>query len=217
MGTLATVSVLILLWTIRVVPTEASSGQKLYEASRVGNLTEVKRLSEGTCEHVNWKQGNNYTSLHLAAEGDHIEVVKYLLACNANIDIQSYIGETALIMATEKGHFNVAKELIENGANLWLKTDAGDTPLVLASRKGFTDIVQLINPYSTIVNTTAKIHTLFVLMIIFAVTVFILVLSLIGVCLYFRYKLRSLQLSSQQHALAFNNDENQEVVHIYEN
>ncbi|CAL4123717.1 unnamed protein product, partial [Meganyctiphanes norvegica] len=245
---LTTVCTSILFWIIIIANTgtnaDASRGQDLLNAAKQGDLDKVKLLAGDACQDVNWRNSFKWTPLGTAAGGNHIDVVKYLISCNSDLNVQAkdaangVEGWTPLMYASEKGNAVVAMVLMQHGADPLMKTSIGETASDIANKMGFRNIAQLIEQYTINKDveqhseeiaelkklveqyngiTSAKIHIQFVLTILIAVVVFILVISLIGVYLYFRYKLRSLQLSSKKHAVIFNNDENQKDVHIYEN
>jgi ankyrin repeat protein len=45
--------------------------------------------------------------LHLAAESEHVEVIRELLSNGANVDIADNDGQTLLHLAAESGHVDV--------------------------------------------------------------------------------------------------------------
>ena len=63
-------------------PPDDASGLKLHQASCRGRLDEVKQLTEEKKLNPLQKDKNNDTALHYAAEGGHLNVIKYLLKKN---------------------------------------------------------------------------------------------------------------------------------------
>ena len=53
-----------------------------------------------------------------AAQEGHLELVKYLIKSQANVNAQTGTGDTALTYACENGHTDVADELLQHGAEL---------------------------------------------------------------------------------------------------
>ncbi|XP_025159696.1 ankyrin repeat domain-containing protein 17 isoform X2 [Harpegnathos saltator] len=83
-----------------------------------------------------------YTPLIKAAQAGHIDVVRYLLNCAAEVEIQSDKGKTALTYACENGHTDIVTLLLTFNANLEHETKEGATPLILACIAGHFDLVQ---------------------------------------------------------------------------
>ena len=53
-----------------------------------------------------------------AAQEGHLELVRYLLEANADVNAQTQTGDTALTYSCENGHTEVAKLLLQYNANL---------------------------------------------------------------------------------------------------
>lgn len=71
-----------------------------------------------------------------AAEGDHLEIVKYLGSYYADPTVRSNCGYTALIFAAEHGNLAMAKYLIEEcRVDINEATNKGKTALVKAAQK----------------------------------------------------------------------------------
>ena len=91
----------------------------LFNAARAGNVANFKRVLEENPElDINWQNPShsNRTSLHMAAENGHHEIVKILLA-HPQIDVNSLNGEegsTALSRACENGKVEVIRLLCED-------------------------------------------------------------------------------------------------------
>jgi ankyrin repeat protein len=75
------------------------------------------------------KDNSGRTTLHSAAEGGHLECIKYLIDKGADIEAKDYGGGTPLHSAAEGGHLECLKYLIGKGADLEAKDSAGKTPL----------------------------------------------------------------------------------------
>ncbi|CAL4172821.1 unnamed protein product, partial [Meganyctiphanes norvegica] len=263
MRSLLTLRYVCLCWTAFVVNTvthvNADTGKALYDASDRGDLDEVKRLTEGKCEDVDKPHGAyNWTPLNIAARENHTQVVKLLLSCKPDVELQSTVGWTALHDAAYYGSLDMINSLIDYGADVNIQDARGRTALhlaVIGNRKeivrtllkhgadtritskavetagdsaekgGFKDISNLIENYSLIQlikneteDTISRLrHSIFVVVISFTLVILTLVSSMIGVSLYFRYKLGSMQHSLDRHAVVFQNEENRQSVHIYEN
>jgi len=81
--------------------------------------------------------------IEASRQGD-FKIVKECIKQNVNINVKTYLKETALLWASIKKHFKVLKLLIENGADVDVKNHWGDTPLLWASFNGGLEIVKLL-------------------------------------------------------------------------
>ncbi|CAL4248549.1 unnamed protein product, partial [Meganyctiphanes norvegica] len=141
----------------------------------------------------------------------------------ANMNLQDIDGETALHEATKKNHNEEVIALLKGGIDATLKTNAGETAEDIAKRNGFTNILTLIKQYTettlsavvmdatTSGTVTSEYHmaepppnTLFAVVICLAVGLSILLIFVLGLCIY-SYKLRSRlqQLSVHRKAIHF--------------
>lgn len=75
------------------------------------------------------------TPLHLAAEAGHKEIVQYLVAVEADIDVNDQIGYEPVHMAALHGHVNCLMILVAMGASLSSKTNDCKLPIHLAAMK----------------------------------------------------------------------------------
>ncbi|XP_015377737.1 PREDICTED: ankyrin repeat domain-containing protein 17-like isoform X3 [Diuraphis noxia] len=97
------------------------------------------------------------TPLMEAAQEGHIDLVRYLLECGADVHAQTTSADTALTYACENGHTDVADLLLQFGANLEHESEGGRTPLMKACRAGHLCTVQfLISKAADINKVTAN-------------------------------------------------------------
>ncbi|XP_062507383.1 E3 ubiquitin-protein ligase MIB1-like isoform X2 [Corticium candelabrum] len=84
---------------------------------------------------VNEKKDDGFTSLHLSALNNHIEVAEVLLEMGkANKDVQNADMETPLHLAVERQHQQIVKLLVRSGAKVNIPDKDGDTSLHEALR-----------------------------------------------------------------------------------
>uniref|UniRef100_A0A0A9WC50 Ankyrin repeat and KH domain-containing protein 1 n=1 Tax=Lygus hesperus TaxID=30085 RepID=A0A0A9WC50_LYGHE len=101
------------------------------------------------------------TPLMEAAQEGHLDLVRYLLEANADVNAQTQTGDTALTYACENGHTEVAKLLLQYGADLEHESEGGRTPLMKACRAGHLCTVKFLLSQNANVNkqTTNNDHT----------------------------------------------------------
>jgi hypothetical protein len=126
-------------WLLRLgasIDLGPNNGQTaLWHASFSGRLPVVKLLVEWGADPVALDHFSS-SSLHVAATGDHPEVVRYLLglpSVKAMINHRDMNGRTALWNACQLGHGDVAGLLLEAGADPTIAdTHQGITPMAVA-------------------------------------------------------------------------------------
>ena len=108
-----------------------------------GNLDEVKALfKSGRMQIENLNQqldSKGNTALHIAADYNHPEIIKYLLDQGASINATNNAGQTTLHLAAKnfdpKGESSALQELLRNrDANVNAQDNEGNTPLHLAAK-----------------------------------------------------------------------------------
>ncbi|XP_066494772.1 B-cell lymphoma 3 protein [Tiliqua scincoides] len=77
-----------------------------------------------------------------AVENNNLEMVELLLQHGANVNAQSYGGNTALHAASGRGLLDALRLLVRNGADGSLKNYHNDTPLMVARNKRVIDILR---------------------------------------------------------------------------
>ena len=106
---LTTIAILIIATTVCAEP--------IHDAATLGDLDLVQaELDKGI--DVNIKDSEyGGTPLHFAAYGGSLNIVKFLLANEADIDVGNNRGWTALFYAAGEGHLDVVEFLIAENAN----------------------------------------------------------------------------------------------------
>ena len=87
--------------------------EEFLDAAKQGNLDKVKtHVNSGIDKEA--KSNRGYTSLHLASDNGHLEIVKYLVEiCCADSEAKSNGGWTALHFASYSGHLEIVRYLVE--------------------------------------------------------------------------------------------------------
>lgn len=75
-----------------------------------------------------------WTPLHYAASTGQLEIARFLLEHQAEVDAPSPNGTTPLMMAARGGHIHVAKILLDAGADVFLKNAIGFNAADFAER-----------------------------------------------------------------------------------
>lgn len=99
-----------------------------------------------------------FTSLHIAAEGGHFEIVNFLLKNNANVNARTDQENTPLHSAAINGHLEVVNALILKGANVNARVLDGCTALHHALERGHEEIANILLKCGTNVNAFDKIY-----------------------------------------------------------
>ena len=69
-------------------------------------------------------------------------MLKYVLKCGADVDIQDSNGWTPLHYACDHGDLEVVKILINDGANLSKFSNTGFYPIHIAAQNNHCDVIQ---------------------------------------------------------------------------
>ncbi len=108
--------------------------QEIINLAKNGDLEQIKVLIKKDPGLKKSKDNRNCTLLHFAANGGHMELVRYLLSEGADINAQDLDGDTPLHWVTYKPKPAVAEILIKNGADLNIKNRNRRTPIFVAVR-----------------------------------------------------------------------------------
>ena len=101
---------------------------------------------------VRAKHIDNWTGLHYAARGGHLEVIQALLSSLQPLDIncRTKSSWSALMIAADKGHQEVCALLVRYGAAIHITNSDGKSAIFLARESGFHEIAQLLTHASSL-------------------------------------------------------------------
>ena len=111
----------------------------IHDDAKNGQLEKIVYLIHKDPSQINRKDADGDTALIRAARNGHLDVVQYLVAQDAKIDMQNNYGHTTL--AACYGHLDVVQYLVGKGANKDAQNNVGDTALICAY-KGHLNTVQ---------------------------------------------------------------------------
>lgn len=112
-------------------PTSTSSGasDEMAQAVQNDDLDKVKALIKADPTLISSTGGGEYAPLVAAAAHNDTDVVEFLLASKADVNVRNEAGMTALYCAVQGGFADVADLLIAHGADLNARNKLGQTPL----------------------------------------------------------------------------------------
>ena len=85
-------------------------------------------------KNKNYRDMENNSNLHIAVKYNSIELVKYFLSKNYNLNNVNEKGQTALHLACELGNEEIINLLVEKGANVDIKDNKGKKPFDILSK-----------------------------------------------------------------------------------
>uniref|UniRef100_A0A7N8XZM4 KN motif and ankyrin repeat domain-containing protein 4-like n=1 Tax=Mastacembelus armatus TaxID=205130 RepID=A0A7N8XZM4_9TELE len=113
-----------------------------------GGMEVVRKLMEMGNINIRSSQ-TGQTALHLAVRHGRDVMVRLLLSCGADINIQDNQGTTALMFASERGHTPIARLLLERSqCDLMLTDKHGRTALSIAQQGSHTDTAALLQAHA---------------------------------------------------------------------
>ena len=116
--------------------------QTILKACRIGDLTllESAMLESPECvDETDNKLG--WTGLYCSVMCGHVDITKFLLQNNADVNLKNRMGETALHQAVECKNLKMAKILLKHRADPNSQQNDGETPLHIAIVKNDHKIV----------------------------------------------------------------------------
>lgn len=134
------------------------SATKLREAVMKRNTQELLIFLTlyDTSKVIDVMDENGFTALIHASVRGHRDIVAYLLANNADVDMATTKGSTALIEASRCGHLEIVDMLLASGADVNKANMHGWTALVCASMHYHEEIVSLLLDKAADANAVTK-------------------------------------------------------------
>lgn len=109
--------------------------QELANAVLAGDRDRLRFLIEKGAD-VNWRDGQGFAPLHIAAKTRHSDMIELLLAAKASVDIADSDGITPLMYAVMRNHVPSIRALARGGADIERINAGGYRPLVFALSEG---------------------------------------------------------------------------------
>mmetsp|Transcript_10725 Transcript_10725/g.35543 ORF Transcript_10725/g.35543 Transcript_10725/m.35543 type:complete len:272 (-) Transcript_10725:154-969(-) len=119
---------------------------KFYTGCFDGNLEEVKRIvSETPIEQLDINRViHGGTAFAAAVQNSHLEVVKYLAALGADMEIPIHDGATPIFIACYRGNMEIVRFLCSQMVNLEKANANGNTPFAIAAQHRRLDIAEVL-------------------------------------------------------------------------
>jgi 7,8-dihydropterin-6-yl-methyl-4-(beta-D-ribofuranosyl)aminobenzene 5'-phosphate synthase len=141
MGMIKKFLLVLLILFLVLLPVAA---QDIHDAARHGDLARVKTLISNDQKLVNSKNDHGFTPLHFAALSGSREVVQFLLAKGAEVDIRDINARTPLFFAARRGNLELCRLLLEKGAAVNARNKYDRTPLLYAAWSDNSELVQML-------------------------------------------------------------------------
>lgn len=103
----------------------------LLDAAAEGDLAEVRRLIEGQKVHPDCCNADGVTALHCAAGTGHLDLMRYLLAHGASVNVPDEHGWTPLHSAAYNNHREIVRLLLDHNADVEAEDSQALAPLRL--------------------------------------------------------------------------------------
>jgi uncharacterized protein len=127
----------------RAQPADAA----LVAAAARGDLPEVRRLLDAGApieSRGDTPFSRNATAVLAAAQGNHIEVVRLLIARGANVNAKDDQQDSAFLLASASGYLDIVRATLAAGADLASTNRYGGTALIPACHHGHVATVRLL-------------------------------------------------------------------------
>ena len=141
----------------------ARNEERFLRACEDGDVETVTALIEPPTDEIGLSTGpplvdvrakhiDNWTGLHYAARGGHVDVIQALLSSLQPLDVNGRTKSSwsALMIAADKGHMEVCALLVRYGAAIHITNGDGKSAIFLARESGYHEIAQLLTHASSV-------------------------------------------------------------------
>jgi ankyrin repeat protein len=129
---------------------ESARRSPFYVSCRNGHVKIAEYLLTRKADLNIRSQINGYTPISVAAEKEHLDVVRFLVQAGAETNTAIQTGETALTFAAQKGNLGMVTVLINGGANPNLTDNKSWTPLQHAELAGCVEVANFLKPLTKV-------------------------------------------------------------------
>ncbi|KAG6570418.1 Ankyrin repeat domain-containing protein 2A, partial [Cucurbita argyrosperma subsp. sororia] len=129
---------------LSTVGTTTDDIEALVDAARYNDVDDVVSLASAGV-HLDSKDSEGRTALHMAAANGHLSIVEFLISKGVDVNALNAEKNTPLHWACLNGHIEVVKKLILSGANVSLLNSHEKTPMDEALTRGKMDVIDAIN------------------------------------------------------------------------
>ena len=114
--------------------------EKLSDWMQSAKSGDLKNLKKQFVKQIHEKDKDGFTALHWACHKGHLEMAKFLLLQEQDVNAKVIYGYTPLHLATWSGNLEIVKLLVSKGAYLNAQNNDGDTSLEIAEHNLFHTI-----------------------------------------------------------------------------
>jgi ankyrin repeat protein len=109
-----------------------------------GHLEMLQLLEQNNADLFRQAAKTENTLLMVAVYHKKIEVLKWLLSKNLNVDVQNNAGKSAIHLAVSNNDVAAMRLLIDKYADINMVSESGDTPLHIAASRGLKEAAMLL-------------------------------------------------------------------------
>ncbi len=119
--------------------------ESIFSATSKGDLQEVKKIISQNKKLIFAKDSTRQTPLHVAAEKNFVDIVKFLIEKGADVNAKNQRGATPLHLACQNGRLRTAELLVRFGASVQEPTfSPARTPIHYAAFSGNIELVEFL-------------------------------------------------------------------------
>ena len=119
----------------------------LVDAAAKGDLLQVRRLLDAGApveSRGDTAYSRHATAVLAATQGQHLAVVRLLIALGANVNAQDDLQDSAFLLASASGYTDIVRATLAAGADLASTNRYGGTALIPACHHGHVETVRLL-------------------------------------------------------------------------